>query len=146
MTEFLAIYGAFLSSLLALLKYLEFRKDRVNIRVKVLGGFRIEPPDHPMNTFGDNSIVKINVVNKGRRPVTITSAGFILPKTKESMVPIKFIEDIRLNENEGNDYLHFEDALKKQNIARNEYVAFASDSTGKIYYSDNFIKRYFKLL
>jgi len=98
--EILGIYGACLSSILAFFKILEFWKDRINVQVRVSGNFRIEHPDHPLNPFGDHSLVRIEICNKGRRPVTITHAGFIMPTTKERMIPEKYLNDIKLNENE----------------------------------------------
>ena len=72
-TILVALYGATLSTILAIN---EFRKERRVLRVTcdiAIAG---------LTTGGSYTFVAIKVVNVGHRPVTLTSAGFILNNGK----------------------------------------------------------------
>jgi len=68
-TTALAIWGAFLSSVLGAVKLLEFWRDRPTLRVEANLSITMDVP-HPL--------LSITVSNRGRQPVTIVQAGFLV--------------------------------------------------------------------
>lgn len=74
-TQILAVYGAILSTLLALMQII---KDMRRIKVVVDFSITVDSRD------GENSTISIRAVNVGHRPVEITRAGFIYQDGGES--------------------------------------------------------------
>jgi len=136
---FLAIWGATVSTLLGIFKILEFRRDRANIKVKVKAGYRLIPPGPP---YGDESLVMVEVINKGRRPVTIKKIFFLAPK---KLVPHKYliltdsVKSIEIKEGQSYSYYGIERILNEKGITY--YIACAEDATGRWYCSHNVITR-----
>lgn len=65
MTTFLALWGAVLATLLAILEGARFFLDRPRLRVSPR-----------VNVSIDGAAIMVEVVNRGRRPTTVTEAGF----------------------------------------------------------------------
>ena len=148
LTTALAIWGAGLSTLLAILEVIKFRRDRIDIKITVRGGYKVYPKENP---YGDTTLLSINVANKGKRPVTIKKAGLLLPrgsKTKLLMCGnlITASKPVELTEGRAHDYNMDEDQVKRENsLTPDKYIAWAQDSTGRIYWSRNFLVRLIKL-
>ena len=70
-----AWYAAIISTALLIIKFTEFLRERVQIKVKVKKGYRVSggEPDYP----ADTDHVVITVINQGKRPVTIKTVGVI---------------------------------------------------------------------
>lgn len=146
-TLFLAIWGSVLSTVLAVIKILEYRKDRGDIKVTVRGGYNVAPPT---TIYGDKKYVLIVATNKGRRPVTIKGVALRLPRNNQEKLSFLLcpdaIKNVELTEGRDHQYLiPEEDLMKKYDLPKEKYVACAWDATGKYYWSHNFLKRLFKL-
>jgi hypothetical protein len=145
LTKGLAIWGAILSTILAILKIVEFYKDRANIKVRVKGGYYVYPANHPKNPYGDKSLVSITASNNGRRNVTLKKAGLLMPRGGKYLVPVGSIKSIELSEGKSHDYELSEDEIKQKGLTPDKYVAFVIDANGQYYWSHNFLKRLIKL-
>lgn len=146
LTFILGIYGAALSTMLALLKILEYRKDRANIKITINSNLEV----FPKNTVYDNmTLLSIRVINEGRRPITITHVSLMLPNSKDYLFcadPYSAKYPVDLTEGKYHDFNMNEDELKKKyELTPNQYVACVSDATGKTYWSHNFLLRLWKV-
>jgi len=144
LTIVLAIWGAALSTLLAIIEFFKFRRDKINLKIRVQGDYTVIPPNHPLNPYGEKSLILITAVNTGRRPIHITRAGLLLPKKKYLMAS-ESVTTFKLNEGESQQYRLYEEGVAKDGLTPDKYVAFVLDSSGKYYYSHNFLKRLYKL-
>jgi hypothetical protein len=147
LTLILAIWGALLSTVLAVVRILDFRKDRADIVVKVNGRYKF----YPQNTaYGDKSYIIITAANKGRRPVTLRTAFMPVPRNikKKQNISAYICADpntakpIELTEGKYHQYYVLENEI---GIPETKYVAGVADATGRLYYSHNYIKRLWKL-
>ena len=148
LTEILAIWGAVLSSLLAIFKTFEYCRDRANIKVTVKGNYKALNKDNP---YGDATILTITAANIGRRPVTLKTAALLMPRGKGPYLlcadPISnALSAIEIKEGQFRDYNLNEDIVKsKYDLTPDKYVACVYDATGKVYWSHNWLKRWWKL-
>jgi hypothetical protein len=113
-TLVLAIWGSILSSILAGLKILEYRKDRADVKVTVRGNYEVVPTT---TVYGKRPIVLITAVNKGRRPVTLRGAALLSPRKRHYLLcadSMTAMRDIALTEGKSHQYLMSEDDLKKK--------------------------------
>ena len=145
LTKGLAIWGAILSTILAILKIVEFYGDRANIKVSVKGGYYVHPANHPNNPYGDKSLVSITASNNGKRNVTLKKAGLLMPRGGKYLVSVGSIKSIELTEGKSHDYELSEDEIKEKGLMPDKYVAFVIDANGKYYWSHNCLKRLIKL-
>jgi len=145
LTTGLAIWGAILSTILAILKLFEFYRDRANIKVSVKGGYHVYPKNHPNNPYGDKALISITASNNGRRNVTLKKAGLLMPRGGRYLVPVGSITSIELTEGKSHDYELSEKEVEEKGITPDKYVAFVIDATGKYYWSHNFLRRLIKL-
>ena len=141
LTEILAIWGAGLSTVLAVFKILEYRRDRADIKVTVQD-LRNDPID--------KRYLIISAVNKGRRVVTLEQAGFLMPRNVRDVINryLKCTSQIgprELTEGEHCDYNILLDSARARPLFREGYVAYVIDATGKHYYSHNWLSRLLKL-
>ena len=130
---------------LVILGILEYRRNRPIIRVTVRGGYRI-PPE--VSKYVSGGKIVITAINKGRRPVTLTKAGFILPKKyKDSyFIAADSLKIVKLEEGESKDYIVDEDTVKAMyGLLPGKYIAFVIDATGNCHWSHNKLKRLIKL-
>jgi hypothetical protein len=145
-TLVLAIWGALLSTVLAVVKILDYRKERANVKVAVKGSYKVVPISR---TYGNRPLVMISVVNTGRRPVTLMGAALLLPRKAGHLVCIDSMtaaRPVELTEGKPHQYLMFEDDVKnKYGLAPRKYVACVWDGTGKYYWSHDIFKRLLKL-
>lgn len=142
-TQLLAIWGAFLSTILAIIKMLEFNRDKVHLIVKVRSGYKV----FPSNTiYGDKTYVDISVSNRGRRTITVSQVAIIMPK-HYALATDSFIKGQReLSEGKNTSYLMVEEDFEKEGMLPRDYVAVASDATGRQYYSHILPVRWFKII
>ena len=128
-TTILAWVGGILAVPLAVLKALEFRRDRANVVVTYRPGYEaINSPEYEANEL----YVFVNVANRGRRPVTIKTVGAI-PLQKGGTYAL-FADSVRLGprelqEGKATDYL-----IKQADFDCTKYKYFvAYDATGREY-------------
>lgn len=144
-TLILAIWGSILSTILAFFKILEYRKDRADIKVTVVGGYKIHPPT---TVYGDKQLLSITAANRGRRPVTLKKAGLLLPRKGYLLCAdtMTALRDVELTEGKSHQYLMNEEGLiKDYGLPPEKYVACVIDAAGRYYYSHNILKRILKL-
>lgn len=143
----LAVWGAVLSTLLATLEILKYRKDKPNIIVNIKGGYKFYPVDHPYNPYGNSTLLVISASNRGKRPITLTKAALLMPRgSKGRHLMCTDLSPIELTEGKSHDYYIKEEILKTQySLSPQKYVAFVVDATGRFYWSHNFLIRFLKL-
>ena len=127
-TIYIAIFGAIVGTVsLAISIWLAFR-DRGRIFVSARPGYKVEG-----NSEYDTEkiYIMINIVNKGRRPVTITKSGFRL---KSQSLFFETSDSTRKGPREVREGQAISDllALDLIDIADVDYV-YAIDATGKEY-------------
>ena len=131
--------------ILVTLSILEYRRDRPIIKVTVRGGYGI-PPEIAEYVSGGKIV--ITAINRGRRPVTLTKAGFILPKKCKGsyFIAADSLKIVKLEEGESKDYIIDEDTVKAiYGLIPDKYIAFIVDATGNYHWSHNKLKRLIKL-
>ena len=154
-TEILAIYGAILSTILAIAKLLVYVRDRVKIKITVTYNQKIVPIFNPDGVYGDTfdkspSLILITAVNIGRRPVTIKIAGLMLPsgigEKNESLISYQSLHDIvDLTENKSHSFALYENDVQNYGLKPDKYIGYVIDAAGKRYYSHNALVRLWKL-
>ena len=127
--EAVAWWGAIVATVLAVLRVAELLRDRVNVAVTYQTGMELIGPGQPSD---DKNYLVLTVVNKGRRPVTITTVAGI-PKSKRDKTFI-LLDSIRegpreLLEGKSTKYMVPEQDL---DLAKLKYFA-AYDMTGREY-------------
>ncbi len=138
----LAVWGAALSTLLAIVRLMDFIRDRVRVQVRVKGGYHCHPKD-PHNP--DGTYITISVVNKGRRPVKVSSAALMKPKGFEiDWVVRELLSEPKpyLQEGQSHSFKMLEDDI---GFGSDQYVAFIEDASGKRYYSHKLPVRWWRL-
>jgi hypothetical protein len=148
LTTVMAIWGSIVSTILALLKVSEsYREGRPRIKVTVRGDFYVVPTNHPLNPYGDQSLLSITAVNIGRRPVTLEKAGLLTQKGEKNTYAIfgDSVKSIHLTEGKSHAYNLLENEIKGKGLTPNKYVAFVCDASGRFYWSHNILRRYLKL-
>ena len=121
----LAIYGAFLSTLVFLWDIIKHHKDKPNLRVetnqRVLIGQKSERK------------IGIDVINEGRRPITIVASGFKLDTESDENIATFFDPNLPKEIYEGQCCTTF---VNPESIDTNKILyAWARDATGKVYRS-----------
>jgi len=142
-TTILAVWGALVSTGLAVIKLNEFYRDRSHVNVKVKCGVRIVPESHP---YSKSNILSVTVVNVDRRPVTITGCALLMPRS----VHVKYLfcndelsaQEVELTEGKPHHYYFDEDTIRtRYGLRPSKYIAWVRDATGKSYWSHNFFIR-----
>ena len=139
-TDILTIIAVSLSVILTFIRIYDYFKEKNNVKVKVKGNYNLFDTATKNET---GPYVVIAVTNIGRFPVTIKSAGLLKPRTKYVLFK-NALTNKKLNTSDSVDYLTKEDDIRKI-IKPDKHVAFARSSSGKNYYSHNFISRFIKL-
>jgi len=139
----IGIYGALVASLVAVVQFLGYRRDRHNIVVRVRGGYAVHPPNPE---YTAKSYICVTVANRGRRVVTITTAGLMGPKGRSSSAFLA-ADSIQkgpreISEGKAETYLLVEDDI---GFTPDKYVAFAFDATGRMYWSHGYLTRLIRL-
>jgi len=81
-TLVLAIYGAVVSTVLAVLKFVERAEDRPRIRVTLQPGMKAFGSALPV--YKDKTLVLAVVANRGRRPTTVTAVSVMTRRGSKS--------------------------------------------------------------
>jgi len=141
----IGIWGGILSTILAVLKILEYRRDRANMKVTVRGNYAVFPKNTP---YGDASLLVITAINIGRRPISIKQAGLLLPRNSKRKYAVfgESIRTVELKEGQSYDYNAKEDSVRQEhNLSSNKYVAYVRDATSRCYWSHNWLMRLIKV-
>lgn len=150
-TEKIAIYGAITATVSLLiglasvgLQFVQVLRDRKKIKISFSKNNRIYSVG-VHNPYKENEdYISIDVINNGRRPVTIISCGAIL-YTRRRLLPTDMLKlgQFILSEGEKKSILLEQSPVNFKEI---NYF-FAKDATNKIYkkYIDNFLYRIFKI-
>lgn len=124
----ISILALAISLTLAVIKILEYRRERINIVLKceanqfMYGGTYKENTEH----------VVVSVINRGRRPVTIEKVAYILKdkKAKQGIFSDSFIPGHReITEGKSTEYIAEQSKIPFEEI---KYF-IAVDSTGRKY-------------
>lgn len=100
-----AWYAAIISTFLLVIQILNFLRDRINVVVEVKPNIRVYGPGEFKE---DVDYINITVKNKGKRPVTIQSVGFVTKKkkNKDGLLTDSFTQRPReLSDGKSTDYL-----------------------------------------
>lgn len=125
-TFYVAIYGAILSTLVFLWDIIKYCSDKPNLRVRA---------NHRLLTGPRMSERKIGIdmINKGKRPITIVASGFKLDTESDENMVTLFDPNLPRQINEGQRHTTF---ANPERIDANKILyAWARDATGKEYRS-----------
>jgi hypothetical protein len=125
-TIYLAVYGAFLSSLVFLWEIVKFYKDRPKMRVEA--NIRLL-----IGASGSAQKIGIDMINSGKRPVTIVSSGFKLDVESQANVATVPDMNLPLEISEGQRHTTFVNPGTLE--GRKILYAWARDATGREYFS-----------
>jgi len=144
----IALYGATLSTIGLLIHYFNYFRDRADVKIKITDREETWPSSDNDDIMED--FICINVVNRGRRPVIISSCAIRVlnkPKTDIKLLPgyIHIREKVSLDEGEIHTYFGSKQELKGYNLDKKDLLIYAVDTKDKYYWSDIFIIRWFKL-
>lgn len=130
-TLVLAIWGAILSTILATLRIIDFRRGNARIKVSVAALM---------------DVVSINIVNVSRSRIIIPQVGLIMPRRCEEqyLVP-ENCDFVELGEGDNRVYNISADDVRKLDVIPNKCVAYAVDTTDRVYYSHGVLIRLFRL-
>ncbi len=146
LTVVLALWGAVLSTVLAVFKIVEHRSDRAVIKVSLQPGMKAFPST---SAYGTMTLLLIKVTNVGRRPTSITHASLMLRRGEGSLLcsdPISARYPVELTENTAHSFAMNEDEIKSQyRLQPQLYVAFVNDAAGRTYWSHGPLARLWKL-
>ncbi|MBL7130297.1 MAG: hypothetical protein ISS45_02665 [Candidatus Omnitrophica bacterium] len=132
-TLILAIWAAFLSTLLAIIEIIKFIKDKPHILVKVENGSVFYNTDE--QRLNKSSII-VSVSNRGSRPVTISKIYLLPPSNLNMLATINLITN-PVEITEGKSY-----SIRKElenEASANDFMACAEDVTGRYFWSHNLI-------
>ncbi len=135
-TLILAIWGAFLSTLLAIIEFIKFLKDKPYILVKVENSSVFYNTDE--QRLNKPSII-VNVSNRGSRPITISKIYLLPPPDLGNMLATINIITAPIEITEGKSYNIREELESEANA--NDFMACAEDATGRYFWSHNLIFR-----
>ncbi len=145
LTLMLAIWGAFLSSLLGLLKIWDYLRDQPILSISIKPGYKATKG----SPYGDMTLLMVTVANTGRRPIFINGVSLVLPRTKTYLLcgdPYSAKYPVELKEGQAHNFLMNEDELRQKHGVRDrEFVAMVHDAPGREYWSHNPIVRLWKI-
>lgn len=94
LTDVVAFWGAITGTISLVVAYFTYKRDDIRIKVDVKKGWRVKnSPEYDPN---EDQVI-IDVANKGRRPVTITTVGYVFLKKEGGVV---LSDSIRLGSRE----------------------------------------------
>lgn len=129
LTLYLAIYGAILSTLVLLWDVMKYYRDKPSLRVQANHRALVGP------RMSERKI-GIDIINEGKRPITIVASGFRLDtESDENMVTV-FDPNLQKQINEGQCHTTFvnPDTIETSKIL----YAWARDATGREYRSKKY--------
>lgn len=125
-TIYLAVYGAILSTFVLLWDVIKYFKDKPNLRVNANYHGRIGPQTKEVK-------IGIEMVNNGRRPITIVSSGFELDTDSDENIITVLDPNFPRELLEGQRYVTFTNP--KEIDSSKILFARARDATGRVYRS-----------
>ncbi|MBI4834291.1 MAG: hypothetical protein HY811_05685 [Planctomycetes bacterium] len=144
LTDWVGVWGGILATILAVLKIFEYRRDRANIKVKIGDNYTKVQPNGAVLT----SLI-ITAINVGRRPVTLSRAGLLMPRnSKQKYLLCADTNPRRLELTEGKSHDYYLDAdklIQENGLPADKYAACVIDETERWYWSHNWLTRLFKL-
>ena len=141
----IALYAATVSTVTGLVQVLSYRKDRVDIKVRVKGSISMYPKT---TIYGDKNYISVNVINKGRRPVMIMQCCVKMPigaNPRWLSLTEALKEPRKLNEGEFTNYMLPAGEVHQYGLAINDIVVYVLDPAGREYWADNLLVRWWKL-
>lgn len=125
-----AWYAALISTILLIIRLLEYQGNKVNVVLKCRENYQVYPGSkmYPPN----KNYIIIIVINKGKRPVTIQNVAFISKSKndKNGILSDSFLRGrVELTEGKSIDYLLEQDSVDLKKIKY--FVAY--DLTGRGY-------------
>jgi hypothetical protein len=125
-TLYLAIYGALLSTLVFLWDILKYYRDKPNLRVETNLRMLVGPLASEMK-------IGIDMINEGKRPITIVASGFKLDTESQKNVATVYDINLPAEIHEGQRHTSFvnPDTVDTEKIL----YAWARDATGREYQS-----------
>jgi hypothetical protein len=125
-TLYLAIYGVLLSTLVFLWDILKYYKDKPNLRVETNLRMLVGPLASEMK-------IGIDMINEGKRPITIVASGFKLDTESQKNVATGYDINLPTEIDEGQRHTSFvnPDTVDTNNIL----YAWARDAAGREYQS-----------
>jgi len=137
--QLVALYGAVLSTVLALLEFHKAWNEKPHLRVKVNNVYEYDTQKGNINKIAD---INITVANRGKRPVTITQINLYPPK-KSGKRPYSFLsDDVEISDGKRHSVTQKIGIL---GFSSSKCVACAVDATGRLFWSDNCIIRLLKI-
>ena len=138
-TPLLAIWGAFLSTLLALVEIYKLINEKTSIIVRVAKSYRVSFQN---NQQINKPLIRILAANRRQRPITISQITLYAPFGNS--VPAKIFpkKDIELAEGKSHSVLIGEEEM---GVSADKCVACVIDATGRYFWSHNFIIRLLKI-
>lgn len=142
-TLILAIWGAFLSTILSVIGLMKFYYEGVRIKVKVMGNMAMITPNNPKN---EEPNILITVCNCGKRTTTITHAWLKTGSNTNLIASDCFFKGPqKLGEGEYTQYIMRESSAKNYGLLSRDYLAVVSDAAGRTFYSHPLPIRWVKL-
>lgn len=146
---FLSVWGAALSTILGLLRIIEFAHDRPKIHIDFECGRAVYSSGLD---YGEPPYVSITIANRGRRPITVGDVGLLLARGNKPPF-IHHVDYLRprgvpeLNEGKSQSYFVKQSDVPNPALlqGKRRYVVCVIDATGKKYYSDGILFRLLKL-
>ena len=139
-TDFLAIWGGLTGTLGLLISYFNYKRDKADIKLVITKDWKVmNSPIHNPNEI----YISLDVLNKGRRPVTITKAGYVFLRQKGGAIlsDSMIYGSKELTEGKNVQYL-----VKQSDVDFNEISYFSAyDAVGNTYkkYITPFHKAFF---
>ncbi len=126
-TTILAVYGAFLSTVVFLWEIARLFRERPNLKVQAHRGFQASPIE------GSFASVFITVVNTGKEPLTIVASGFRFNTKSDENTGTVADPDLPKELTQGQSHRTYvnPDELESRKVI----YAWARDATGKVWRS-----------
>ncbi len=127
LTLYLAIYGAILSTLVLLWDVVKYYKDKPRLRVQANHRVLVGP-------LKSEQKIGIDMINEGKRPITIVASGFKLDTDSDENTATVFDPGLPKQIDEGQSYTTF---VNPETIDTNKILyAWARDATGRAHRSE----------
>jgi hypothetical protein len=144
-TQFLAAWGAVVSTILGAVKVIEYRKDRPIVRIRIQSGMKEAPTT---SVYGGATLLLVIVANAGRRPVSVTHVSLMPVRRGGTYIlcadPVTAKYPVELTEGKGHTFILNEDTLKQREprYSPENYVVVIDDAAGRRHWSHGPIRRW----
>lgn len=141
----LALYAATVSTITGFVQVFNYRRDRADIKIRLSHRKNMYPQ---ASIGGDNDDISVNVINRGRRPVQIMQCCVKMPRGASPRwlsLTEALNEPRKLNEGEFTNYMLPADAIGLFGLTINDIVVYVLDPSGREYWADILLVRWWKL-